>query len=123
MPDRSRGPEERGPRRSGGLVDDFLQESAKRTGRPARRPRPLSAATAGSTGLRLIRELTGRDPEGVTLVKPVEDGWVVDVEVVEDRRIPSSGDILALYEAELDMGGDLLSYRRISRYRRGSGAS
>jgi hypothetical protein len=46
---------------------------------------------------------------------------VVEVEVVEDRRIPSSGDILALYEAEMDMEGNLLAYRRIRRYRRGRG--
>ncbi|MFI6793784.1 gas vesicle protein GvpO [Nonomuraea sp. NPDC050383] len=86
-------------------------------------PRRLSAATAGETGLRHIAGLTAREPEGVTLVKPGDNGWTVDVEVVEDRRIPSSGDILALYEAELDAEGDLLSYRRLRRYRRGSGDS
>lgn len=80
----------------------------------------LSAATAGVVGLRHIADLTSREPEGVTLVEPDEDGWVVDVEVVEDRRIPSSSDILALYEAELDEEGNLLSYRRLRRYRRGS---
>ncbi|MEV0149816.1 MULTISPECIES: gas vesicle protein GvpO [unclassified Nonomuraea] len=85
--------------------------------------RRLSAATAGETGLRHIAGLTAREPEGVTLVKPGDNGWTVDVEVVEDRRIPSSGDILALYEAELDAEGDLLSYRRLRRYRRGSGDS
>ena len=30
---------------------------------------------------------------------------------------------LALYEAEMDMEGDLLSYRRLRRYRRGRGDS
>ncbi|MFC7645215.1 gas vesicle protein GvpO [Streptosporangium lutulentum] len=67
--------------------------------------------------------LTGRTSEGVTQVQPAEDGWLVQVEVVEDRRVPSSGDILALYEAEMDMEGDLLSYRRLRRYRRGRGDS
>ncbi|MFI6600249.1 gas vesicle protein GvpO [Nonomuraea sp. NPDC050536] len=89
--------------------------------RPRRRSRSLSAETAGAVGLRHIADLTSREPEGVTLVEPEEDGWVVDVEVVEDRRIPSSSDILALYEAELDEEGNLLSYRRLRRYRRGSG--
>jgi hypothetical protein len=45
---------------------------------------------------------------------------VVVVEVVEDRRIPSSGDVLALYEADLDTEGNLMSYRRKGRYRRSS---
>ncbi len=38
--------------------------------------------------------------------------------VLEDRRVPSSGDILALYEAELDPDGSLLAYRRARRYSR-----
>jgi hypothetical protein len=47
------------------------------------------------------------------------DGWVVEFEVVEDRRIPSSADILALYEVELDSDGELLGFRRTRRYLRG----
>ncbi|WP_327109038.1 gas vesicle protein GvpO [Nonomuraea glycinis] len=88
---------------------------------PERRPPAMTAATAGQAGLRHIAELTARETEGVTRVRPEGDGWLVGVEVVEDRRIPSSGDILALYEAELDAGGELLSYQRVKRYRRGSG--
>ncbi|MBB6349642.1 hypothetical protein FHU36_006187 [Nonomuraea muscovyensis] len=82
---------------------------------------PLNAMTAGAAGLRHITELTSQPAQGVTLVKPEGGGWLVGVEVVEDRRIPSSGDILALYEAELDEEGNLRSYRRLRRYRRGSG--
>lgn len=81
----------------------------------------LTAVTASEAGLRHIAGLTAKETEGVTLVEPSEDGWVVVVEVVEDRRIPSSGDILALYEADLDLEGNLLAYRRKGRYRRGSG--
>lgn len=86
-----------------------------------RRGRGLSALSAGGAGLRHIAELTGKETEGITQVSPVEGGWKVEVEVVEDRRIPSSGDILALYEADMDSRGDLLSYRRVRRYRRGRG--
>ncbi|TDE34756.1 gas vesicle protein [Nonomuraea mesophila] len=88
---------------------------------PRSRARGLSAGSAGATGQRHIVELTGRQSEGITLVKPEDDGWVVNVEVVEDRRIPSSGDVLALYQVELDGEGELRSYRRLRRYRRGSG--
>lgn len=86
-----------------------------------RRGRDLSAVSAGGAGLRHIAELTGKETEGITRVSPVEGGWKVEVEVVEDRRIPSSGDILALYEADMDTRGHLLSYRRVRRYRRGRG--
>ena len=45
----------------------------------------------------------------------------VGVEVVEDKRIPSSTDILATYETEVGMDGELVSYRRVKRYTRGRG--
>ncbi len=81
----------------------------------------LNAAKAGQAALRQIVELTGKEPEGVTGVDRGEDGWVVGVEVVEDRRVPSSSDILAIFEIELDMDGELMSYRRVRRYPRGRG--
>jgi gas vesicle protein GvpO len=81
----------------------------------------LTAAKAGQAALRQIAELTGKAAEGVTGVESADDGWVVGVEVVEDRRIPSSTDILATYETELDMDGELMSYRRVRRYPRGRG--
>jgi hypothetical protein len=85
--------------------------------------RRMSAAEAGREGLEQITDLTGKEPESVTGVKRSQDGWLVTVEVVEDRRIPSSTDILSTYEAEVDNDGELLSYRRVRRYSRGSGDS
>lgn len=85
------------------------------------RRRALSAVTAGRVGVRHIAELTGREAEGVVFVQPEQDGWRVGIEVVEDRRVPSSGDILALYEIDMDREGNLLSYRRTRRYKRGRG--
>ena len=102
-----------------------------RSGEERRRPRrparpsgdgPLTAAKAGRLGLQQISELTGKPTEGVTWVERSDDaGWAVGVEVVEDRRIPSASDILAIYETEMDAGGELLSYRRVRRYSRGRG--
>jgi hypothetical protein len=74
---------------------------------------------AAEAGLRQITDLTGREVQGVVSLEPAESGWVVGIEVVEDRRIPSSTDVLALYEAEIDADGDLLSYNRKRRYPRG----
>lgn len=87
-------------------------------------PRPdgdkhLTAAKAAQMGLQQIAEATGRQVDGVAAVEPSDDGWVVGVEVVEDRRIPSSTDVLAIYQADLDQSGELISYRRIKRYKRG----
>lgn len=81
----------------------------------------FTAAEAGRRGMEQIAGLTGKDPEGVTGVERAEDGWIVTVEVVEDRRIPSSTDILATYETQLGPDGELDSYRRVRRYSRGRG--
>ncbi|MFG3556280.1 gas vesicle protein [Micromonospora sp. NPDC047557] len=82
---------------------------------------PVSAAEAARAGLRQLVELTGREPAVTTSLEPIEDGWLVGVEVVEARRIPNSTDLLGLYEVELDIEGNLLSYRRVRRYQRGKG--
>ena len=89
----------------------------------APRRRRLTAAKAGQAGLEQITELTGKEPDGVSGVEPLEDGWRVTVEVVEDHRIPSSTDLLATYQIEVDPGGELLAYRRVRRYARGRGDS
>ena len=81
----------------------------------------LTAVKAAQMGLRQIAELTGKQPEGITGVERTDDGWIVGAEVVEDRRIPSSTDILATYETEVGMDGELVSYRRVKRYTRGRG--
>ncbi len=102
------------------------QRPARREGREARSRRrdgadSFTAPDAAQAALRAIADLTGKRPEGVTAVEPTEDGWLVGVEVVEDQRVPSSADILAIYEAELDADGGLISYRRGRRYPRGRG--
>jgi hypothetical protein len=68
-----------------------------------------------------VAELTGKPPSGVTALEREDDGWLVEVEVVEDRRIPSSSDILATYRAEVTAEGDLTALRRTRRYPRGKG--
>jgi hypothetical protein len=66
-----------------------------------------------------VMDLTGKEAESITDVERTEDGWMIGIEMVEDRRIPSSADILASYEATVDQDGELIAYRRVSRYLRG----
>ncbi|MCW2948243.1 MAG: Gas vesicle synthesis family protein [Actinoallomurus sp.] len=79
----------------------------------------LTAQAAAEAGLRLVAGMTGRRAEGITSLVPAEDGWTVEVEVLEDRRVPSSSNVLALYEVQIDREGSLTSYRRTRRYTRG----
>jgi Gas vesicle synthesis protein GvpO len=68
-----------------------------------------------------LAELIGHPPEGVSAVSRAEDGWLVNVDVLEVARIPDTTSLLATYEVELDAEGGLRQYRRVRRYRRGMG--
>src|SRR5690349_8173022 len=95
------------------------ERSEDRERRPPKRSRPsMSAAEAAQLGLEQVAGLTGHETQGVVSVEAGDDGWVIGVEVVEDRRIPSSTDVLAIYEAELDGDGELVGYARRRRYTR-----
>ena len=81
----------------------------------------MSPADVVGAALSYITEFTGKDLRGVVSLEPSEHGWVVGVEVVEDRRVPSSNDVLGLYLTEIDADGYLRTYRRTKRYPRGRG--
>jgi Gas vesicle synthesis protein GvpO len=79
----------------------------------------MSGVEVARRAVRRVHELTGIEPEGVTLLEPTDHGWRIGVEVVELERIPNSTDLLAIYHVELDEHGRLVSYRRAQRHYRG----
>jgi hypothetical protein len=100
---------------------------ASSSGGPRRGDAPRTSAPKRPTGLKIasdaarqLLDLTGREAEGITGVERTDDGWKVQVEVVELRRIPDTTDMLALYEIETDGDGDVQGYRRLRRYVRGA---
>jgi hypothetical protein len=86
--------------------------SARRRGRQSLRTVALSAA-------RELADLIGHVPEGIVATEKTDDGWRVQVEVVESRRIPETTDIMAVYEVDLDAEAVVTGYRRLNRYVRG----
>ena len=92
----------------------------KRAGAPrAEADRPPNPGRVAAEAARQLVELTGKDAEGVVGLDRSDDGWKVEVEVVEVRRIPNTTDVLAMYEVEVDGRGSLQGYRRVRRYVRG----
>ena len=93
----------------------------KRASAPRAEAKPrtsgLQVATEAS---RQLLELTGKAAEGVTSMERTDDGWKVQVEVLEMRRIPETTDVLALYEIDTDDKGQIEGYRRLRRYVRGA---
>lgn len=80
--------------------------------------RKKGAAAVARTGAQQLGELTRRTPEAVTALSRTDDGWQLEVEVLEIHRVPETADVLAVYQADLDESGELLSYRRLRRYTR-----
>ncbi|MEU2773735.1 gas vesicle protein [Streptomyces sp. NPDC007162] len=66
-----------------------------------------------------LAELTGMAAESVSSFEQTEDGWALEVEVLELPRVPDTMSLMASYQVELDPQGQLTGYRRVRRYERG----
>jgi hypothetical protein len=87
-----------------------------------RQPSPngrVSAAEAVRRARRQLADVTGREVEAVTSVERTDDGWRVELEVVELHRVPDTTDVLAAYDVTLTPRGRLVGFRRERRYHRG----
>lgn len=107
QPSRTEANRSNGKRRSGG--------SAPRAAAP-KRP---GAARIAHLATQAVEELIGKEIEGVTGLERTDDGWLVEVDVLELRRVPATTDVLATYEVAIGTNGSLQGYRRIRRYVRG----
>lgn len=102
----------------GGSATTQMSSSQARAPRaePAKR---MSASRIAVAATRQMAELTTKDVEGVTALQRTDEGWLVQLEVLELRRIPATTDVLAIYEVSVNASGELVEYRRGSRYVRG----
>ncbi|GAA1518538.1 hypothetical protein GCM10009730_26090 [Streptomyces albidochromogenes] len=100
---------------------DERDEDAERPRERARegRPKRLSAPRVMRSATEQLEGLLGRAPESVSAVRPIDDGWEAEVEVLEVERIPETTSVMASYRVTLDAEGELMSYERIRRYTRG----
>ncbi|MEV6162082.1 gas vesicle protein [Streptomyces sp. NPDC052052] len=84
-----------------------------------KRARRVSAPRAMQYASEQLQELLGRAPESVSALKPTEDGWQADVEVLELERVPMTTSVMGTYRVTLDKEGELVAYERTRRYTRG----
>ncbi|WP_406499713.1 gas vesicle protein [Streptomyces sp. NBC_00846] len=93
--------------------------AGSRTSETKRASSRVSAPRAMRYAAEQLQELLGRAPESVSALKPMEDGWQADVEVLELERVPGTTSVMASYRVRLDEEGELVAYERIRRYTRG----
>ncbi len=65
-----------------------------------------------------LGELLGRAPDSVSALKPTEQGWEAQVEVLELERVPQTSSVMAGYRVVMDPAGTLMAYERVRRYTR-----
>jgi hypothetical protein len=81
-----------------------------------KRPSPMEVLRDARTQL---AELTGMSAETVSSFEQTDDGWSLEVEVLELARVPDTMSLMASYQVDLDPEGQLTGYRRVRRYERG----
>ncbi|MFC9585634.1 gas vesicle protein [Streptomyces yangpuensis] len=110
------------PRRVSPRAADEGEEQGRKPSRragPRHRSGVHGAASAMRSAAEQLAQLLGRPPDSVSSLKPTEDGWMAQVEVVELERIPDTTSVMASYKVALDEDGELISYERTRRYTRG----
>ncbi|MFH0515763.1 gas vesicle protein [Streptomyces sp. M41] len=90
--------------------------SRKRQGEADDNPTPMEVLRQARAQL---GELTGMAAESVSSFEQTEDGWTLEIEVLELARVPDTMSLMASYQVELDQQGQLTGYRRVRRYERG----
>ncbi|MGW3667817.1 gas vesicle protein GvpO [Streptomyces sp. NPDC005141] len=103
------------------MAEERRPRTRKSSTTTARRtPSVRGAEQAARAACRSLEGLIGHPTEGVSAVGREDDGWCVVVDVLELPRIPDTTSLLASYEVRIDQDGELMEYRRVRRYRRGS---
>ncbi|MEV3857238.1 gas vesicle protein [Streptomyces sp. NPDC050095] len=92
----------------------------KTQGDASREPGPMEVLREARAQL---AELTGMAAESVSSFERTEDGWELEIEVLEVARVPDTMSLLASYQVSLDPQGVLTGYRRVRRYERGRAES
>jgi len=78
----------------------------------------IGAAEIAERAKAEISRITGLAADHVSAVRNEADGWRVTVDLIELKRIPTSSDVLAAYDATYTLTGSLLNYHRTRRYSR-----
>jgi hypothetical protein len=96
-----------------------VDDGAKKRPPPRREHSGLpSALEASRVAMKQLARLTGREADSVSALSRTDDGWRLEVEIVELERIPQTTSVLGTYQVDTDEHGNVTSYKRVRRYTR-----
>ncbi|VVB93714.1 Gas vesicle synthesis protein GvpO [uncultured archaeon] len=70
------------------------------------------------TALTLTESIVNKKAEGITSMSAEDNGWKVNVEVLERKAVPDTQDLLSTYELKLNGDGEITGYKRTTMRRR-----
>jgi hypothetical protein len=74
------------------------------------------AKTLSRAALVEVAQMTGKEAEKVVALRRDGEVWVLEVDVVDMRRVPDTTDFMATYRVHLDDAGNVLELHRLGRY-------
>lgn len=66
-----------------------------------------------------IKELLKKEPEMVSSIEKVKEGWLLQCDVLEKKAIPETFDLLKIFEFRLDNEGKITGFKQLRMIRRG----
>ena len=78
----------------------------------------MTGAEIAQIAKETLAELTGLTPDTVSGMTKDEEGWHVNVDLIQLKRIPEGTDVVAVYETVMDDEGEMIRYERVRAYQR-----
>jgi len=93
-----------------------ISQSSDEENAAEKRSKPMEVLR---NALAQLAELTGMTAESASSLQQTENGWRLEIEVLELSRVPDTMSLMASYQVDLSPEGQLTGYRRVRRYERG----
>jgi hypothetical protein len=68
---------------------------------------------------RQMRAITGLPADTISRCDRSEEGWMLNIDMLEHKSVPRTQDLLASFEVVLDDAGHVTRWRRTGRFVRG----
>jgi len=66
-----------------------------------------------------IKEALNKEPEAISSLEETKDGWVLQCDVLEKKAVPSTFDLLKIFEFRLDKNAEITGFKQVKKVRRG----
>lgn len=66
-----------------------------------------------------VKQIFKAEPESISGVEKISDGWAVQCDFLEKKAVPETFDLLKIFEFKTDKEGKILGFKQLKKVRRG----